>query len=166
MTDTHTQDPLHNEIANALRSRGRRYTANLREIVSALAAAGQPLTLTGVLERCDSLSQSSAYRSLAVLEEAGVVLRLAVSAERAHFELAEHLGEHHHHLVCLSCDRVTDVVLTPSVEMAISEGLASVADEHGFSVNQHTLDAIGRCAECTGIDNKKNNKTHNKKNKR
>ena len=154
MTDTHTKNPIHDEVASALRSRQRRYTANLREVVSALASAGQPITLTGMLERCESLSQSSAYRSLAVLEEAGVVLRLAVSAERSHFELAEHLGEHHHHLICVSCDGVTDVVLTPSLETAIAEGLAAVAADHAFSVNQHTVDAIGQCSRCAGTENK------------
>ena len=154
MTDTHTENTIHDEVASALRARERRYTANLREVVSALASAGQPITLTRMLERCESLSQSSAYRSLAVLEEAGVVLRLAVSAKRSHFELAEHLGEHHHHLICVSCDRVTDVVLTPSVETAIAEGLAAVAAKHGFSVNQHTVDAIGHCSKCTRAENK------------
>ncbi len=159
MTDTHTENPhtenpIHDEVASALRARERRYTANLREVVSALMSAGQPITITRMLERCESLSQSSAYRSLAVLEEAGVVLRLAVSAKRSHFELAEHLGEHHHHLICVSCDRVTDVVLTPSVETAIAEGLAAVAAEHGFSVNHHTVDAIGHCSKCAGAENK------------
>lgn len=152
MTDTHTTDPIHDEVASALRSRQRRYTANLRRVVSVLASAGRPITLTRMLERCENLSQSSAYRSLAVLEEAGVVLRLAVSAKRSHFELAEHLGEHHHHLICMSCDGVTDVVLTPSVETAIAEDLAAMAAEHGFSVNQHTVDAIGNCSECAGAE--------------
>ncbi len=144
-----TQAGIHNEAEAAVRSGGRRYTQNLRSIVSVLADVGQPLTIKGILERSDGLFASSAYRSLSTLEEVGVVRRLPVNAERALFELSERLGGHHHHLICGSCGEVADVVLDSFTESAVTRGLSEAADEVGFSVDQHTVDAIGRCAACT-----------------
>ena len=61
------------------------------------------MTLPDILGADRSLAQSSAYRSLAVLVDAGVVRRLVHGGDHAHYELAEHLTEHHHHLVCDAC---------------------------------------------------------------
>lgn len=142
-------DAIHGETAAALRESGRRYTQNLRAIVSVLAKSSQPLTIEGILEKADGLFASSTYRSLATLVEAGIVQRLSMKAERSYFELSEHLGEHHHHLVCHSCEEVMDVVLDSETESAVESGLAVAAAEQGFTVEGHRVDAIGRCAGCS-----------------
>ena len=114
-----------------------------------MVKSSQPLTIGGILEKDDSLFSSSTYRSLATLVEAGVVRRLSMNAERSYFELSEHLGEHHHHLLCRSCGVVADVVLDSETESAVERGLAMAAGAQGFTVDGHTVDAIGRCAGCS-----------------
>ncbi len=89
----------------------QQYTANRRAVTAVLAAADGPMTLPEILGADRSLAQSSAYRSLAVLVDAGVVRRLVHGGDHAHYELAEHLTEHHHHLVCDACGTVVDVTL-------------------------------------------------------
>jgi Fe2+ or Zn2+ uptake regulation protein len=141
---------LHDEVTARLASAGQRYTANRRALIEMLATAGAPLTLPEILERDDALSQSSTYRSLAVLEIAGAVRRLVIGPEHARFELAEDLTDHHHHhLVCVSCGTVTDVVLDAATEVSIDEALAAVARRHHFRPDHHTLDLVGRCSECS-----------------
>ena len=142
------RDTLHDEVRLRLEAKGRRFTSNHRQVIDILADAGQPLTILQILPRTPDLPQSSVYRTLTVLEEAEAVSRLAVGSNHAHFELSEHLGRHHHHLVCRSCGSVIDVDLGTDVEATIDDGLRQVARQHGFNVEDHRVDVIGYCADC------------------
>ena len=96
-----------------------------------------------------SLAQSSAYRSLAALAEAGVVHRIVTGDDHGHFELAERLtGEHHHHLVCATCGSVEDFTVPPDLERSIDSLSAETSNRHGFTVEGHSLDLIGICSAC------------------
>lgn len=126
----------------------QRYTTGRRRIVEALAGTGAPVTLPALLTIAPDLSQSSAYRNLALMEEAGVVRRLVHGTEHAHYELTEDLTEHHHHLICEECGLITDITLDDRLERSLDaafEGLASVA---GFVPRHHAIDVFGRCADC------------------
>jgi Fe2+ or Zn2+ uptake regulation protein len=139
---------LHRSVAARLADHEQQYTANRRAIVDALATAGGPITLPDLLATDGSLAQSSAYRSLSVLIDAGVVRRLIHVGDHAMFELDEHLTEHHHHLICQECGVVIDVTLPEGVERAIDTGFETVAAESGFSPTHHTVDLYGVCADC------------------
>ncbi len=127
----------------------QRYTANRKTIVVTLAESSAPLTIAELLDTDTTLSQSSTYRNLAVLEEAGVVHRIVTAADHARFELTEGVtGTHHHHLVCTNCGVVVDVVLPDSVEEALHVALADAADAHGFTGAHHRVDLVGACRAC------------------
>ena len=117
-------------------------------MVEALAAAASPISLPDLLLADDTLAQSSAYRSLSVLVEAGVVRRLVHLGDHALFELAEHLTEHHH-LICESCGVVLDVTLPDRVEAAMDRTFDEVAAALGFAPLHHAVDIYGTCASCT-----------------
>ena len=78
------------------------------------------------------LSQSSAYRNLSIMEEAGIVRRLVHGAEHAHYELAEDLTQHHHHLICENCGLIRDITLTPRLERSLDSAFDGVAPRRGF----------------------------------
>ncbi len=139
---------LHRSVEERLGGAGQRYTRNRRAVVDVLVAAASPLTLPQILERARELPQSSTYRSLSVLEEAGAVRRLVTGAEHAYFELAEDLTEHHHHLVCESCGSVADFALPAAVEEALDAALHTAAKRDRFAPRHHSLDLVGRCADC------------------
>ena len=81
--------------------------------------------------------------------EAGIVRRLVHVGDHAHFELAEHLTEHHHHLICEGCGTVVDVTLPDSVEAAMDRTFHDVAEASGFVPKHHAVDIYGECGECT-----------------
>jgi len=139
---------LHDTVATRLRDVGQRYTDRRRDLVDRLAEAGAPVSIPELLEAPPRLAQSSAYRNLAVLEQAGVVHRVAAGGDYARFELAEDLTEHHHHLICSSCGAVEDFTAPPGLERALTRAVAEIASTHGFDAAQHRLDLIGRCADC------------------
>ena len=139
---------LHETAAARLRQADQRYTRNRRAIVSALASTGRPVSIPELLETRDGLPQSSAYRNLALLEEAGVVRRVLGGGEFARYELAEDLTEHHHHFICTACGMVEDFTLPSAVEVEMERALKRVARRSRFTGAYHQLDLVGRCANC------------------
>jgi Fe2+ or Zn2+ uptake regulation protein len=139
---------LHASVAVYLAGVDQRYTAGRRALVTALKAAGRPITLPDILAAVPGVPQSSAYRNLAVLEGAGVVHRVMGPGDFARYELAEDLTEHHHHLVCSECGSVVDVSMPARLERALEKTLEALATEAGFEVDAHRLDLLGRCAAC------------------
>ncbi|MCO8128495.1 transcriptional repressor [Acidimicrobiia bacterium EGI L10123] len=139
---------LHDIASARLRTTGQRYTTRRRALVEVLDQADGPLTIPQILELDRSLAQSSAYRNLAVLEQADVVHRIVTNDDFARYELAEDLTEHHHHLICRTCGSVADFTLDPSVEGDLDRVLADVADAQSFQADHHRLDLVGTCADC------------------
>lgn len=139
---------IHLSVAEQLGSHGHQYTENRRLVVDGLVAAGGPITLPDLLDAVPALAQSSAYRSLSVMEEAGVVQRLVHGSEHAYFELAEPFTGHHHHLICDGCGNVSDVTLPAEVEVSIDHHFDVAAAAQGFVPNRHNIDIRGHCARC------------------
>ena len=140
---------IHSTAADRLRDEGQRYTTQRRDLVDLLVEVEQPLTLPQLLERQSGLSQSSAYRNLAVLERAGVVHRIAGSDGFARYELTEDLTGHHHHLICSACGEVVDFAVSDAVERDLEVALHRAAQRAGFQVSGHRLDLVGTCASCS-----------------
>ena len=140
-----------NEIAlEKLRHDGQRYTTGRRAVLQTLAEVASPVTIPMILHRQPDLAQSSVYRNLAVLESAGLVTKISMGDEHAHYELAEELTQHHHHhLVCTGCGTVGDVTLSPTVERALDKALAQAAAASSFQLHDHRLDLLGLCAACS-----------------
>ena len=126
----------------------QRYTSMRRQLVEILGAAEHPITIPDILGMHPHLAQSSVYRNLAVLEQAGVITRVVTHDEWARFELAEDLGGHHHHLICEECGTVRDVVVSDTVEAALDHSLVQLAEVNGFELRHHRLDLIGVCEAC------------------
>ncbi len=142
------RDDLHDAVRLQLEAKGRRFASNYRLVIDALADAGRPLTIPEILPRTSGVPQSSVYRALTVLQEAGVVSRLAVGSNHAHFELSEQLGRHHHHLVCQPCGTVIDIDLDAEIEEIIDSALNKLARQHDFRVAEHEIHALGYCCDC------------------
>lgn len=146
MTALEPVDP-HAVVAHRLSAVGQRYTSGRRRLVDALVAAPNPLAINELLA-ASALPQSSAYRNLAVLEQAGAVRRVVTDEDFARYELAEPLAEHHHHLICSTCGRVEDVTIPASLEQSVDRTVEKLARRSGFATVAHRLDLIGTCRDC------------------
>ncbi len=136
-------------VAVRLRGTGQRFTEGRRALYVALARAGRPVTIEEILRDEPRLAMSSAYRNLAILQQAGVVHRVTTDHEFARYELAEDLTEnHHHHLVCRSCGAVQDVEIPVGLERSVRSKLGDLASESGFVMESHRVDGFGLCARC------------------
>lgn len=142
-----TED-LDRAIDERLGAHELRYTSSRRSIVDGLRRSDGPVTLPELLDLVPDLAQSSAYRNLSLMEDAGVVRRLVHGDDHARYELAEALTEHHHHLICESCGVVRDVTLTDDFERALDRTFDAMAEREGFVVGHHAIDVYGTCADC------------------
>ncbi len=139
----------HDEVAAGLARVEQRYTPGRRAIIDVLARAERPLTVPEILAAAGpAVPQSSAYRSLTVLIDAGAVRRVAGTDDMGRFELAEDLSGHHHHLHCVECGRVADVQALPRLERALAAAAHVAAEQTGFDVIEHRIDLVGRCTDC------------------
>tara|TARA_Y100001968_G_scaffold135072_1_gene123221 strand:+ start:179 stop:628 length:450 start_codon:yes stop_codon:yes gene_type:complete len=135
--------------ASQLSAINQRYTKNRRQLVEILLGTSKPITINQILESDSKLAQSSVYRNLAVLEQAGLVAKIITNDEHAHYELAEHILDHHHHIICSPCGEILDFQLTEKIEKALEKSLKEIADDYGFSIDRHRLDLLGTCGECS-----------------
>ena len=142
------EDVVHEIAARRLRGVGHRYTGQRRRLIDILARAGQPLSIPEILHGRRGLAQSSVYRNLSDLVDAGVARRVLTGDEFGKYELSEDLTEHHHHLICSSCGRTTDVTLPRPLEKRLDRVIDDVAHAAGFADVIHRLDAIGTCSDC------------------
>jgi len=141
---------LVSEAAAALRAAGGRMTAQRRLILETLETLGGHPTAeevyTAVCVRDATLNPSTVYRTLAWLENAGLVshCHLDSGPDGEHSERYDPAaaGEHHH-FVCTGCGRVIEFE-----SPRIAEIKAEFAGQHGGRVERAALTLYGVFREC------------------
>ena len=140
-------DDLHSVAERRLRRIDQRYTSGRRAIIELLVRAG-PVSIEDIAAQLPGVPRSSAYRHLTDLQAAGLIRRVTSSDEFTRFELAEDLTEHHHHLLCINCGKVTDITLPAGLEQQVTGAITKLTDMEGFQAHSHRLDVLGLCATC------------------
>ncbi|MFM7391119.1 MAG: Fur family transcriptional regulator [Actinomycetota bacterium] len=146
---TAATEGIHAEVGRRLRSRGLVYTSGRRQLIEALLGIGRPATVPELRKHRGRLTQSSIYRNLGDLEQAGIVRRVAGHDDHARYELDEYFIGHHHHLICVKCGRVSDFVVPHEAERTLNATLKKAAKVGKFRLTGHRLDALGVCVSCT-----------------
>jgi Fur family ferric uptake transcriptional regulator len=120
-----------------LRGCGYKATPQRLAVLSAIAA-GQHQGLEEIRTRCPEVGMVTLYRTLGLFSELGLVRRLDLG-RGPRYELAE---DHHHHLICEECGRVTEFERCP-VDLRDLPGVGA-----DFEIRAHSLEVYGRCSAC------------------
>ncbi len=148
-TVSKTTSHIDRQIEPKLREADVRYTKGRRTVVNALALADGPRSAAELNRDIgDSVPLSSLYRTLATLEEAGVLAPHYSSPGLTRYELAEWLSGHHHHLVCLDCGQVEDIEVTSTYEAKLQDVVSAIAGDASFTASNHALEIEGLCVRC------------------
>ncbi len=139
---------VHELVEVRLRQNQLRYTKGREIIVGVLVASGHPLSIAEIEKLAPDLPRSSAYRHLLDLEGVGAVRAISSSSDFTHYELSEDLTEHHHHLICLSCNAIRDVSPSSDFEVVVEQAVVELTKATNFSPLSHSLDIMGYCANC------------------
>lgn len=133
-------------VASHLRQRGFRWTSQRALIVRMALGTHDHFTAEQLLARCrkadPKVSRATVYRTLTVLEEAGVVEGLDTGDGGRRFEHV--IGhEHHDHMVCKACGRIFEF---RDEELERRQDVA--ARRIGFRIESHSLRIHGTCRAC------------------
>jgi Fur family ferric uptake transcriptional regulator len=102
--------------------------------------------LVRVRRKSPRLGYVTVYRTLKLLEAAGLAVGRQFGDGQTRFELGEGaFGRHHDHLVCTECGRIVEFE-NPEIERLQEE----VARKLGFEVVSHKLEIYGRCLRGAG----------------
>lgn len=139
---------IHEEVRSRLAYHEIRYTGGRQAVIKALQRVNGPQSAADLHERVKSVPLSSLYRSLTVLDEAGVLRKHHDADGLARFELAEWLTGHHHHVVCVECGMVEDVELDKKAEKMLDQLAEALAAAAGYQLDGHVLEVEGVCGSC------------------
>jgi Fur family ferric uptake transcriptional regulator len=93
-----------------------------------------------LLGESSDIGLATVYRVLMQFEQAGLLKRSNFESGKSVFELNE--GQHHDHLVCLSCGRVEEF-FDPEIE----QRQRAIAETRGFELQDHALALYARCTK-------------------
>ena len=89
------------------------------------------------------VSRATIYRSLALLEEAGLIRKVARQDDRDVYD--HNYGyPQHDHLICQACGRLIEFS-EPRIQALLEE----IASQRGFRMKGHRLEVDGLCDECS-----------------
>lgn len=135
------------DLIAALRRQGLRVTKPRRAVCAVLAAShGEHLSAPVIFERTNaesgvSLDQSTVYRTLETLQDAGLITHTHLPAGASVYHLADEPP--HQHLVCVDCGRTLALP-----EAQIDEFVAEVRAKTGFVLDPTHVALSGHCAAC------------------
>ncbi len=122
-----------------------RMTRSVEALLFIFFNSSGPISVSDILKKLVSrrvvIDKVTVYRKLEQLLALGVIQEVLLSGEKRYYELT---GKHHHHLVCLACERVTDWMPDESLLRKEERRLGKA----GFRVRYHSLELFGVCKQC------------------
>jgi Fur family ferric uptake transcriptional regulator len=95
-----------------------------------------------VQQKDPTVGQTTVYRTLKLMAEAGLAREVRFGDNRTHYE-HKYKHQHHDHMICLECGKIIEFF---SAELeAIQDEMAA---KHRFEITEHLLRIVGICADC------------------
>jgi len=130
------------EIENLLRSYGFRATVGRIVLIETLSKCPKPESIEKITKLVSRfIDAANVYRALEAFTLIGIVRKIDFRDSKTYYELALD-RHHHHHIMCVKCNRIEDVH-GPSLEKnALSQSKAF------SSIDNHSLEFFGVCRTC------------------
>jgi Fur family ferric uptake transcriptional regulator len=129
-------------IRGQLSERGIRDTAQRRAVVEAAVRRRGRFTANDIVAELAprGIGRATVFRALDLLADLGILARLHSDSHHAYTVCGT---EHHHHLICVGCDSVEEIV-SESAERLVQQ----IAEDAGFTPEGHLLEIVGLCGAC------------------
>lgn len=132
-------------FVRALDSAGYRLTEPRRTVADLIGGRRGHFTAADLLADAKSrrlgIGRATIFRALELFVALNLVERLDLpNGEHAYVECAR---AHHHHVVCSSCGRTTEVE-----DCGMQAVAAEVARRSGYQIDTHRLELFGLCPSC------------------
>jgi Fur family ferric uptake transcriptional regulator len=134
-------------ILARFRSAGMRITKSRQRIVTTLLRADRPLSLheiqAGAATEAVRPDFTTVFRIMNTLEKMQLVQKVNLKRASRYYELVNP-QEHHDHIVCTECGRVTLMMEACPVE----KYQRTVERRYGYADLKHSLEFFGKCPAC------------------
>lgn len=147
-----------------MHGRVQRWTATREAILGLLSQTTRHLSAKDIYaslyKECPRIGLTTVYRTLDLLHRSGLINKLVLGDGQARYEFKAGKKEaHHHHLVCISCDKIIDYSEFEKEELElIHKTEALLSKKFNFSIIDHNIEFLGYCKNCQkakNLDNKK-----------
>jgi len=131
----------------ALRGKKLKATPGRIAVLDIFAHNAKPLSIKEIKKIVGKQGSDVAtlYRNTESLTKEGLLVKVNLNGKNAAYELSSR--GHHHHLICKSCGKVSDVKISTNPELD-KQALKGAKDF--FSVAHHSLEFFGICKKCEG----------------
>ena len=140
-------ETLLEQFKQLLRSNGLKFTKQRETILSVLynhSGHFTPEELHLLIKEKNpdlNIGIATVYRTLSLLESAGIVTSISFGTQGKKYELG--LKAHHDHLICTKCGKILEFF-----DEAIERKQERIAREFGFTMEDHSLKIFGICPDC------------------
>ena len=133
-------------LVEALGDAGYRLTEPRRVVAELVADRSGHFTandlIAEVQDRELDIGRATIFRALDLFTELQLLERIDLpNGDHAYVPCLP--GYHHHHVICQSCARVTDVA-----DLGLGQAITRMESETGWTVDKHRLELYGRCPDC------------------
>jgi len=131
-------------FAEALRQHSYSLTKPRLAVFNALLGE-EPVSMHELVEKVPNVDRASVYRTVSLLEELGVILRINIGWKYK-LELSEMFSAHHHHISCTAYGKI--VALN---EHALERVVDRLSALHDFIPVTHQIEIQGLCSNCQKV---------------
>jgi Fe2+ or Zn2+ uptake regulation protein len=139
-------DPTADAPLAVLGRAGYRLTGPRRTVAGLITARAGHFTAADLAGDAASrrldIGRATIFRTLEILEGVGAIERIDLPSGD-HAYIACEPEDHHHHVVCASCGRATDVD-----DAGLAAVVARIGRATGYRIDEHRLELFGLCPAC------------------
>ena len=109
---------------------------------------------TAIFSRSPRIGLTTVYRTLDLLERAGLVHRINMPDGQSRFELKSRDKEdHHHHLICAGCGIIINYRDFVREELELIKKIEGILSRrNNFVIQSHNIEFLGLCENCRPSD--------------
>ena len=140
-TQTSERPAVRPDLLTALEDGGYRITGPRRSVIDALELKDDGFTAEELCREVPGVGRATVYRTIALLQRAGVICKLAMPDGATRYCMAR--VDHHHHTVCVHCGIVGEFK-----HATIERVLRTVGQEISGEIVGHRLEVFVNCGAC------------------
>lgn len=137
-------------ITKYLVDNGFRITKVRKNIIAYFIASISPISAIDIIEKLKNegnpVNKTTVYRELDFLLKEELIKEVFIDGNTKLYELSS--LDHHHHLVCINCKKVEDLLPTQEFLKQEQNFEQRIIKEKDVNIVYHSLEYFSLCAKC------------------
>ena len=119
-------------------------TSERKKLFNLLKKQASPISMNELVEQAEpDIDRSTVYRTIDLFEKLSITQRV-YSGWKYRIELSDLFSDHHHHITCTECGKVSTFYEPEELDTMLDD----IGATNGFAIKSHSLELQGLCANC------------------